>query len=234
MEGDWNYRMRKTLLLALLPILTAVGPVALFTAGEWYSTNKDRLLPTASLSASPTPGMPASAASVVPASPTAAPNVTIPGQPYTVFISPQPPGSVATQNLAEVLRFDVSPGWIMSRWPWVSAGLSQLPFQGYRVPLVSGGAENDVAGALTYYFNAQQQAQRITLQGTTGDAGKLIQILAARFHFGRRMMNDPSVFRYEVPEPQGSPKSFLEVRLVRPNDSFHRFDVNLVIERPAA
>jgi Family of unknown function (DUF6690) len=230
--------MRKSLLLALLPIVTAIGPVALFTAGEWYSTNKDRLLPTASLSAAPTPGMPASPAAVLPGSPIPgmpAPGMTVAAQaqPYAAFMPAQVPGSVATQELAEVLRFDVTPGWVMGRWPLVSAGLSQLHFQGYRVPLVSGSREDDVAGALTYYFDARQQVQRITFQGTTGDAGKLIQFLGAKYHFGRRLMNDPSLFRFEVPAPSGPAKSVLEVRLVRPNQAFHRFDVTLVIERPA-
>jgi len=56
---------------------------------------------------------------------------------------------------------------VISRWPRVSAGLAELQLQGYRVPLVSGTTANDLAGALTYYFNSRQQVQRITFQGTT-------------------------------------------------------------------
>ena len=69
-------------------------------------------------------------------------------------------------SLAEVLRFDVTVEWVMQRWPRVTTGLPQLQLQGYRVPLVTGTSLSDVAGSLTYYFNARQQVQRITLRGT--------------------------------------------------------------------
>ena len=136
------------------------------------------------------------------------------------------------QDLAEVLRFDITAAWILARWPWVSAGLAQLDLQGYRVPVVTGAGEDGVAGALTYYFNSRQQAQRITFYGTTGDPDKLIRLLASRFHFGRHLSNNPGLFRYEVAEPKGPAKSYLEIRLVRPSVSAQRFDVSLVIERP--
>jgi hypothetical protein len=98
--------------------------------------------------------------------------------------------------------------------------------------LVSGTREDDLAGALTYYFDARQRVQRITFLGSTGDADKLIGLLAGRFRFGRRLTNHPGLFRYEVPETKGPAKSFLELRLARPTDAYHRFDVKLALERP--
>ncbi len=62
-----------------------------------------------------------------------------------------------------MLRFDVTVEWVMQRWPRVSTGLPYLQLQGYRVPLVTGTKVADLAGSLTYYFNARQQVQRITL-----------------------------------------------------------------------
>jgi hypothetical protein len=120
----------------------------------------------------------------------------------------------------------------MERWPWISAGLSQLPLQGYRVPLVTGTGSDDLAGSLTYYFNAQQKVQRITFQGTTGDAGKLLRLLIGRYGFGRRLTNDPGLFRYEVPPSRGEAKSLLNLRLSQPNDPYLRYRVDLTIERP--
>ncbi len=76
---------------------------------------------------------------------------------------PRPPThveGVPPQTLEEVLRFDISPDWIIERWPRVSSGLSELDLQGYRVALVTGTAESDLAGSLTYYFNKKNQVDR--------------------------------------------------------------------------
>ena len=140
-----------------------------------------------------------------------------------------------TFDFAEVFRFDVSPGWIMSRWSRVSAALGTLQLQGYRVPLVTGTAEDDLAGSLTYYFNSAQQVQRITFSGTTGDSRKLVHFITGRYGFARRVANNPSLFLYEIPETQGPPKNLLEVRparLLRADLPYQRFEVELSIERP--
>jgi len=140
------------------------------------------------------------------------------------------------RSMAEVLRFDVSPRWILSRWPRVSTGLAHLEFQGYRVPLVTGSTESDVAGSLTYYFNPQQQVQRITFRGTTGDVRRLVALLTTRHRFTRRLTNDPGIFLYETVSPAGQPSGVLKVSMsgvVRSNDPYRRFDVDLTMERPS-
>ncbi|MGQ9576793.1 MAG: DUF6690 family protein [Thermoguttaceae bacterium] len=154
-------------------------------------------------------------------------------EPASAWAKRRPAGGSGYDELAEVLRFDVSPGWIMDRWPWVSAGLADLGLQGYRVPLLTGTGQDALAGALTYYFNARQQVQRITLQGTTGEPAGLVALLVRRFRFGRRLTNDPGIIRYEVAEPKGPPKSYLEIRVAKPTDPARRYEVNLAIERPA-
>jgi hypothetical protein len=123
----------------------------------------------------------------------------------------------------------------MARWPRVSAGLAELKLQGYRVPLVTGTGTDDLAGGLTYYFNPRQQLQKITFQGTTGDTRKLVDFLVKHHRFGRRLTNDPRLFRYEVALPDRPAKSFLEIRpaqVVKSAEAYHRFDVFLAIERP--
>ncbi len=137
--------------------------------------------------------------------------------------------------MADVLRFDVTPDWVLQHWPRVSAGLAHLPLQGYRVPLVTGTGEDDLAGALTYYFNPRQQLQRITFQGTTGNARELVDLLRARFGFARRLTNDPGVFVYETPGGGEGPESSLWIRparVVKATDPYRRFEVRLSIERP--
>ncbi len=223
---------KKALLLALVPVIAALGPVGLYTAAQWWSQAKGSVLPAAWVSKSPgvsgdpAPGpngdLPTSAG---PAAPGKAGSPSASG--------PLPPRPEETVDLAEALRFDVTPAWVVRRWRWVSAGLSQLPLNGYRVPLLTGTGEDDLAGALTYYFNSRQQLQRITFQGTTGDAAKLIRVLRSRFQFARRLADDPTLIHYEAPAGHGPAKSFLDVRMIRPTDPFHRFDVALSIERPA-
>lgn len=137
-------------------------------------------------------------------------------------------------DLAEVLRFDVTSDWILRRWPRVSTGLSQPQFQGYRVPLVTGTAESDLAGSLTYYFNQQQQVEQITFRGNTGDARKLVELLTTRYKFTRRITNDPGVFVYETASKSGKPGGVLTITMVgvvKAADACRRFDVDLVMRR---
>ena len=150
----------------------------------------------------------------------------------------KPPGAVegaAVSDLSEVLHFGATPGWIIQRWPRVSTGLSHLQLQGYRVPLVTGTAQTDLAGSLTYYFNAQQELQRITFHGATGDAQQLVRFLTTRHHFARRLTNNPGLFVFEAPHEDGERLSALRITavgVVRANDPNRRFKVDLVMERP--
>jgi len=143
--------------------------------------------------------------------------------------------AVQNRSLDEVFRFDLTIREILAHWPRVSTSLADLQLQGYRVPLVTGTAETDLAGALTYYFNSYQQVQRITFQGTTGDGRQLVEFLASRYGFQRRLTNDPSLFVYEVPRLGGPSQSMLRLKLaptLKADLPHQRFDVWLVIERP--
>ncbi|HVX11710.1 MAG TPA: DUF6690 family protein [Pirellulales bacterium] len=138
-------------------------------------------------------------------------------------------------DLAEVFRWDVTTHWILAHWPRVSAGLADVEMQGYRVPLVTGAATDDVAGSLTYYFNRRQRVQRITFFGTTGDSRRLVALLTSKFGFARELQDDPSLFLYRVREGR---KVISELRIkpahvVRSNEPYSRFEVALLIERPA-
>jgi len=139
------------------------------------------------------------------------------------------------RELADVFRFNVTPNWVMAQWPRVSTGMSQIQLVGCRVTLVTGIAADDIAGALTYYFTPQQRLQRITFQGTTGDARKLVTFLTGKYHFVRRILNNPTLWRYEVPDADGGePQSVLQIQsaeIVRADEPHRRFRVNLVIER---
>jgi hypothetical protein len=139
-------------------------------------------------------------------------------------------------DIGEALRFDLTPAWVLQRWPRVSTGMGQVQMQGYRVALVTGTSEHDLAGSLTYYFNPRQQLQRIVFYGTTGDPGKLVAFLNARYGFARRILNDPGVFVYEVPGPGSTPSSYLQMQsfdIIKHSEPLKKFKVSFVIERPA-
>ena len=101
-------------------------------------------------------------------------------------------------DAGSVFNFEITPEWILAHWPSVSTGLAQLQLEGYRVPLVTGTSQQDLAGALTYYFDAKQRLQRINFVGVSGDPRPLIGLLSDRFHMTRRLANDPGLVVYEV------------------------------------
>ena len=49
------------------------------------------------------------------------------------------------------------------------------------MPLVTGTEPKTVAGSLTYYFNAENYVERVTLFGYTGDAEPLISLLQQQY-----------------------------------------------------
>jgi len=104
-------------------------------------------------------------------------------------------------DFGEVFRFDLSPQAITHRWARVSTGLSDARFQGYRVPLMTGPTESDLAGSLTYYFDAQPKLRRITFMGTTGNPQRLIEFLARHYGFRRFQSGDARVTAYRVRYP---------------------------------
>jgi len=143
--------------------------------------------------------------------------------------------SVQVQDANSVFDYQITPEWIVAHWPAVSTGLAQLQLEGYRVPLVTGTAQHDLAGSLTYYFNAEQKLQQITFIGTTGDPRPLIGLLTTRFHLTRRLVNDPGLVVYEAVHSNNQPASNLRIRLApltQPNDLFRRYDMELSLARP--
>ncbi|NQU21522.1 MAG: hypothetical protein HQ567_09580 [Candidatus Nealsonbacteria bacterium] len=208
--------IKKLILGGLLVSGATLGPVAYFGAPDYWKSATGRWFPT-----EPADGATSAA--------------TAAGE-STPDESPRAAGETAMLSMTEAFRFDVTTGWILQRWPLASIGLADPRMQGYRVPLVTGTAQTDLAGALTYYFNSQQKLQRITFEGTTGDARELIQLMASKYRFTRRIVRDAGQYRYEAAQPDGKTKSTLEVhaaQMVNANDPFGRFEVNLTLLAPS-
>lgn len=77
-------------------------------------------------------------------------------------------------DLREVMRFDITPEWVMNRFSRVSTVLAEIRLKALRVPIVTGTRVDDLAGTLTYYFDGKDQLQRVSIHALTGDPQRLI------------------------------------------------------------
>ena len=139
-------------------------------------------------------------------------------------------------DMSEAFRFAVNPGWVMQRWPRVSAGLPDPTFHGLRVPLISGMRDDDLAGALTYYFTNSQNCAKITFSGTTGDPRRFAAFMKEKFGFKPFASNQPGVERYEI---RWNGKSHSELLIhpaavVRSANPLARYEVQLVLTDASA
>lgn len=96
-----------------------------------------------------------------------------------------PMAGESVERLEEVLRMDISPAWVTARWPRVTTTLAETQLDGMRVALVTGTSPGDLIGSLTYYFDDDGRLQRLAFQGTTGDAGRLVELLVGQRRFQR-------------------------------------------------
>jgi hypothetical protein len=105
----------------------------------------------------------------------------------------------------------------------------------YRVLLVTGAKESDLAGPLTYYFNSSQKLEQIHFQGTTGDYRPLVQHLTSQYGLVRRQTANPAEQVYEI---RRDGKAVSQLRIV--TASFleaamptARYHVELTLARPS-
>ncbi len=220
--------MYKTILFSALLLAVAIGgPITMFRSSDFW---RDLRAGTIWGKSSAKSGETSEAAEAVKSAEKASDaNLLVPHSP-TLSLEGSP-----TPTLSEVLRFDVLPAWVLQRWPRVSTDLAHLQLQGYRVPLVTGTSESDVAGSLTYYFNSAQQVQQITLKATTGDPRTLIGLLSSRYGYVRRPNNDPSRLVFEAVNDSGKPLGSMIVQsapVVRMYDPHHRYNIELTMDRP--
>ncbi|MDZ4820362.1 MAG: DUF6690 family protein [Planctomycetota bacterium] len=134
-------------------------------------------------------------------------------------------------DMADAFRFDITPNYLMQRWPRVTAGLPVSNLQGYRVPLVTGAGETDLAGSLTYYFNPQQQCERIEFRGANGNPNRLVQMVTSRFGLTRQSTEDAGLHLYQT-RWNGEAVSEMKirpVRLIRAATPNARYEIELTL-----
>jgi|SRR5579863_967008 len=134
-------------------------------------------------------------------------------------------------NFGDVFRFDMTPQAVTQRWSRVSTGLGDARLQGYRVPLVTGNDETDLAGALTYYFDGLLKLRRITFLGTTGNPRRLVEFLGQHYGFRHVQSGHARAMTYQVRY------RFTGRLIVTPNDIIDKhlastnYQVELSLER---
>ena len=157
--------------------------------------------------------------------------------------TPGPLGMGADVELAPVvpieqaLNFAVSIPQILGSWPQVSTGIvHNNNLFGYRVPLVTGMAEHDITGSLTYFFGPGKVLRRIHFEGDTGDARRLIAWLTNEFRLAPDLTESRGTFLYrttsESPvmgELRVYPRTIIQASLPH-----RRFEISLMLNRPQA
>jgi hypothetical protein len=142
--------------------------------------------------------------------------------------------SATPASLEDIFRFELTPEQIVGTWPMVNTTTNQAELKGYRVALVTGNRPESLAGSLTYYFNGEQQLQRIVFHGTTGEPRPLVQLVSRKFDFKSDAAADVGTQRYVV---RWSGKIVSEMRVqpaqvIDAGQPHRRFSINLLIERP--
>lgn len=111
-----------------------------------------------------------------------APTAAYATQPYASQQQPPSLTNAPVSDFREVLRFDITPAWVPQHFNRVTTVLADTRLDGLRVPFVSGTQPTDVAGSLTYYFDAQQSLRRIQLIGGCGDPAVLVNLMLQYYH----------------------------------------------------
>jgi hypothetical protein len=116
----------------------------------------------------------------------------------------------------------------------VSTGLADLDLQGYRVALVTGTTDSDLAGSLTYYFNKKKEVERITFHGLSGDPRRLVSVVTGRYELKPQKSDDPALTLF-ARKRWGKAESELRIRpaaVLRSELPQARYEIELAIKRP--
>jgi hypothetical protein len=135
-------------------------------------------------------------------------------------------------DFAEVLRFDITPEWIFTRWSRVTTVTADQSLKGFRAPLVTGAKVDDVAGVITYYFGRHGLLQRVTLEGRSGDTRRLTAFLTQNYGFQAEPSLGAGMYLVRW---NARPMSALRVDyapVVRADAPHERYTLKLEINRP--
>ena len=101
-------------------------------------------------------------------------------------------------DFGDIFRFDLTPQKIKQRWPRVSTNLSDVKYQGCRVPLITGTRNSDLVGSLTYYYDSKQQIRRITFVGNTANPKRFIDYMSKYYAFRQQTVKNAKGSVYQT------------------------------------
>lgn len=134
----------------------------------------------------------------------------------------------------QIVRFDLTPDSITQNWSRVTTTQSEHFLLGMRVAVVTGPEISDLAGSMTYFFDDQDQLQRISLQGYTGDASRLIAHCEQAYKLEKQASLDAGMY---IALWNGMPTSVLHVArapVIRADSPRTQYYVTLEINRPSS
>lgn len=135
-------------------------------------------------------------------------------------------------DLREVLRFDISPDWVTSRFSRVTTVLADTQLEGLRVPIVTGIGPADLAGSITYYFDSSGKLQRVMLHAFTGDASRVIATMTQFYGLQPEPSLDAGVYTRRW---NATPVHFLRLTrapIVYSDALHHKLTVYLELNQP--
>lgn len=155
------------------------------------------------------------------------------------FQTMQPPSVVSyagrpnVVDLREVLRFDVNPAWVMQNFQRVTTVLAETRLDGLRVPFVSGTQATDIAGALTYYFDATQKVRRLQFHGKSGDPSMLSGLMVQFYRLEPEASLGGHLFTTRWNNRITSILQLTPAPVIYAHDQTARFQVFLEINQPS-
>ena len=159
-------------------------------------------------------------------------NTNIAGRPSSLGAG-QVPGldAMGQEHLGEIIRFDISSSWLASRWPTVSRVSAPTGLAGYRVPLVTGVSEDDISGALTYYFDNSGRVQRIHLVGLTGDPARIEALVTQQYKLEPSRSSFGTVYQSSWNGKLISALQVTPAAVMRTSDQLNRYKVEMELNR---
>jgi hypothetical protein len=152
-----------------------------------------------------------------------------------IAAAPVAPAVPRSPSAEQALQFNVTKEWVYRSWDRKSSGPTDLGLFAVRVPLVSGTQSSSLAGALTYYFNTQNQVEYISFRGTTGDPTRLVRFLTQTYQF-QPVSAQPGEQVYQVAD-RGGVHSELRTRpvsVVSTTSPYASHSVELELARPGS
>ncbi len=142
------------------------------------------------------------------------------------------PYQCSVSDFREVLRFDVSPGWVPQHFPQVTTVLADTRLDGLRVPFVSGTQPTDVAGSLTYYFDSQQSLRRIQLVGVSGDPSVLVNLMLQYYYLKPEPSLGGHLYKTRWNNRVTSVMRVIPAPVISNQDNHRRYQIFLELNQP--